>query len=138
MNEEPLCSTPGDLEDLLRRRVLPVPPPMLRTRVLSGVHGELRREQWRSRASFAAALAAAALLWINLSSSASLATVPWVPTSACWESSCVTAAQIRELLPEATPEEAARYAMVLRAGSQIPQCPWPARGMAAWKLAERL
>jgi hypothetical protein len=138
MDDERLLDGDCDLENLLLRRVLPDLPLDLQERVLGHVHRELRREQWWSRASFAAGLAAAALLWINLSSSASLATVLPVRIGDRLESSYITAARIQELLPEASAGEAARHAVVLRAGARIPQCPRPAAGLTAWKLAEGL
>jgi hypothetical protein len=70
--------------------------------------------------SFAAAVAAAALVWINLSLSATLATD--------FNGRAVTqgppveqvAQQIRQLLPELSDDEALRQAVMLRATSNMP------------------
>ena len=126
MNDPPL---PPDLRQLQRdlaRRPSGDPPPELRQRVLAAVLAELGAPPAGARWAFAARTAAAVLLWINVSISATARTngaplrPPGAPTAA-------VAQQIRRALPDLPPREALAYARVLRAGADLPPAcaAWP-------------
>jgi hypothetical protein len=74
MDNEPLSAELEQLESALCRRSLPTVPSGLRHRVLDDLQSRLRREQSQSRWQFAAAVAVAAMIWMNLSLSATQAT----------------------------------------------------------------
>jgi hypothetical protein len=97
----------------------PAPPAELRQRVMEGVRAELRGRSLRNGWPFAAAVAAAALLWMNLSLSATLATDyntrPYTSAPPVKE----VAEQIQKLLPELSEREALRQAIFLKAGSHL-------------------
>ena len=94
---------PPDLQQLerdLAGRPRPGPPAELRQRVIEGARVELRRNGSRNGWTSAAAVAAAVVVWINLSMSVTHATdygsrpdTPRPPVGKL-------AAQIRQLLPE--------------------------------------
>jgi hypothetical protein len=80
----------------------------LRQRVLNDVRSRLRAERsWGAR-QFALAVAAVALLWINLSISATQATDFDFRPKRPAESVAAIAQQIRKLMPEFSPEDARR------------------------------
>ncbi len=80
----------------------------LRQRVLNELRSRLRAERSRDAWQFAAVVAAAALLWINLSISATQATDFDLRPKGPAESVTAIAQQIRQLLPELSPEEVRR------------------------------
>jgi hypothetical protein len=91
----------------------------LRHRVLDDVRSRLRHEQSQSRWQFAAAVAAAAMLWMNLSLSATQATDFGLRPSRPSESIETIARQIEQLAPDLSPREARRQAILLQAGSNL-------------------
>jgi hypothetical protein len=94
----------------------------LQQRVLGDVRSKLRAKRRQTNLQFAAAVAAAALLWMNLSMSATQATDFGFRRSLTNESSEsieTVAQQIRQLAPQFSPEEARREAILRRAGSDM-------------------
>lgn len=117
---------PSELQQLerdLAKRSLLAATAGLRQRVLDDVRSRLRAERLRDRWQFAAAVAAAALLWMNLSMSATQATDFDLRPQWPVESSAAIAQQIRQLVPECSPEEVRRQAILLRAGANMPLMP---------------
>jgi hypothetical protein len=113
---------PSDLQQLerdLADRWLPAASAGLRQRVLDDLPTRLRAERSRSRWQFAAAVAATVLVWMNLSMSATQATDFGLRPNEPTESIETTARQIEQLVPEFSPVEARRQAMLLRAGSNL-------------------
>jgi len=101
------------------------PPDDLRERVSDAVRAELQRKRPGDRWAFAAAVAAAVVVWINLSLSATQATdcrLSWGDRPLAVEAA---ARQIRELLPEVSDREAMRQAILLQSGSNLAWCPNP-------------
>jgi hypothetical protein len=122
MNEP---SFPRELEDLERRVAAQLdgaparePDPSLRSRILESVGKELHEERTKSRRTFAAALAAAALIVANLSSSAVLVTDCRPRLADGKVSIAQLADQIRELVPTLPEEEALRQARILGLASK--------------------
>jgi len=118
LNDPPL---PPDLERLQRdlaRRPSGDPPPELRRRVLAAVLAELGAPPAGARWTFAAETAAAVLLWINLSISAT-ATTNGAPPRPPGATTAAVAEQIRRALPDLPPREALAYARLLRAGANL-------------------
>jgi hypothetical protein len=120
------------LQDELLARNPAQPSPLLRGRLLSAVRRELGRESSRRMVrggfwSFAAATAAAALLWANFSMSAVNST-DW-SFAAHGDSAKIreTAERIRGLLPEMSDGDALRHALLLHAGSRLIMTPDPRR-----------
>ena len=93
------------------------PDPKLRGRILATVRRELRqttRDRWAWSAAVAAALI---VLWANLAWSVSRPTAPTIGQRA---TDAELAAQIHELLPELSPEEARRQASWLKRSAGLP------------------
>lgn len=109
------------LERLLAARELPRASQQAKERLLCSVRAELRRSQARSRWAFAVAMAATVLVWLNLSLSATQATDCGLELDGRRQSVENGAQQIRQLLPDLTPREAMRQAVLLRAG--VIPCP---------------
>jgi hypothetical protein len=103
----------------------------MRQRVIESARVELQRGGARNGWTFAAAVAAAVVVWINLSMSATLATDcgyrPDTPRRPLDE----VAGQIQQLLPELPEGEAMRQAALLQAGSHLPEYPTLSAGPAA-------
>jgi hypothetical protein len=132
---------PPDLERLerdLAGRPRPEPSPKLRDRVMRDVRAELEhavvasaervetervRRQRSGWMTFAAGLALSVLVWLNLSLSAAQATSYEWHRRAGPRSVDVTARQIRKLLPELSPQEARRHALIVQVGSELVECP---------------
>ncbi len=120
---------PPELERLERdlvERPSPAPSGELRDRVLRGVEAELGPDQTGSANgrsngwwTFAVAMAATVLVWLNLSLSAAHATSYGLHLAAEPQSVDLAARQIRDLLPEISRRDAQRYAAVLQAGSNL-------------------
>jgi hypothetical protein len=117
---------PPDLAELERRlagRPRPEPAAGLRPRVLAAVGRELGRRGGGSAWRFAAATAAAALLWINFSMS--------VANDMDWRlgrgldgaTLAAAAGRLRQLVPELPEREALRQALLLQAGSRLVPAP---------------
>ena len=124
---------PPDLQELerdLAGRPRPVPPAALRQRVIGGVRAELRRNGSRNGWTFAAGLAAAVVVWVNLSLSATLATGFGSKRGGTGPPVEKVAEQIQQLLPELSDEEARRQAVLLQAGSDL-------RGRATFSAGRR-
>jgi hypothetical protein len=122
MNESELPNDFADLEGQLRNRWQLVPRGGFRQKVLGAMALARDRDKapennglWR----FAAAMAAAVLLGINLSMSVA-ADTDW-RLGECLDSSEIEAqaAQIRQLLPEIPEREAYRQALLLWASSRV-------------------
>jgi hypothetical protein len=111
------------LQEELLAHPRPDPPANLRQRVMDGVCGELRPNGWRARWAFAASLAAAVLVWVNLSLTATRATDCGLRVGYLPEVVDETTQQIVRLLPQISPEEARREALLLQAGSLLPPYP---------------
>jgi hypothetical protein len=125
---------PPELEQLerdLADRPRPDPPAELRQRVIGGVRAELQRNGARNGWTFAAAVATAALVWLNLSLSATLATDCGPQPDSLAPEVGKVAEQIQQLLPELSEREALRQAILLQAGSSQPWCPSVPVGPAA-------
>lgn len=131
MNDAQLPDDLANLEGQLAARAQPGPAAGLRERVLVAVGRELRRppvtapeiDDWR----FAAALAAAVLLWANLSMSVTLEP-SWSrmlapePETGRLEAAV---AEERRLLPGLSEREAYRQAVLAQAGTRLTPMPNP-------------
>ena len=126
------------LEQELAERIREEPAAALRARVIGGVRGELRRQRCRAGWAFAVAAAVAALVWINLSVTATRVTDYRLAPGE--ESATVEAlaSQIGELLPEVTRREAVRQAVLLESGSRLAWCPRPETAPDAVAPLDRL
>jgi hypothetical protein len=117
---------PSELQRLerdLANRSLSAASIGLRQRVLDDARSRLRAERSRDRWQSAATVAAAALLWLNLSMSATQATDFDLRPKWPAESTGAIAEQVRQLAPEISPEEAWRQAILLRARANVPFMP---------------
>ena len=110
---------PTELERALAGRPGREPPPAFRARVMGAVSRELGADRRRERWAFAARVAAAALLWLNLSLSATIVAAPPLPAAPNGRAAAEAAEQLRRLLPEMPREQALAYAAMLRAGSGV-------------------
>jgi hypothetical protein len=121
----------ADLERRLARRNSPPLPGELRQRVLAAVRrASDGHDFWR----FAAGVAAAALLAINLSMSVANDT-DWHLIDAPVPRDTGAAEQLGALLPELSPQEARRQALLMQARSRLhgtPPLPPPERGSQRW------
>ncbi len=99
------------------------PSSQLKERCLHSLRVELGRPQSGSRWAFAIAIAASVLVGLNLSLSATQATDYGYRRDVRQLSVEKTAAEIRRLLPDVSPREAARQAVLLHSGSTIVPCP---------------
>jgi hypothetical protein len=127
---------PDDLADLERRlaqRHRPEPAGDLRRRVLAAVRaaGSEGNGFWR----FAAAVAAAALLAINLSMSVAADTDWHLGDTNPPPSAHAVARRLQEVLPDLPPDEARRQALLQAGRSRLtptPPLPVPDRGTQRW------
>ena len=137
---------PPDLKELercLAARSRPQPPPDLRQRVLATVRHELGAQPAHTRRGWAgfwqyAAAAAGLLLVLNLAMS--MGNRSDFPASRTANGADIqqAAARICELVPFITPEEAAREALVLRAGSHLEMVPQPRLGVSGLRALRQL
>lgn len=111
------------LEYVLAHRPHEDPPAELRSSVMDAMQVELRRQRPRTGWWTLAAMAAAAVLWLNLSLSATNATDGHLSAQGSQQPLRTLAGQIRELLPEISSEEAWRQALVLQTASAWTPCP---------------
>ncbi len=119
-------SLPAELEAIERElaaRLPGGPADELRGRVLGGVRAELRRQQRQAAWSYAAALVAIVIVWINLSMSATRATDYHLRSGVEHESVAAAAGQIRRLVPDMSRRESLRRAPLLQAASDLPWYP---------------
>jgi len=127
MSDNSLPSELRALEDALVQRTRQHPSPELRERVLDevrlAVQTQTRTNTRRGDAwQFAAAVAGAVLLWMNLSMSATQATDFGFRRSlsnGAGESVEAIARQIQEIAPELTPAEARRQAVLMQCGASF-------------------
>ncbi|MGA2031857.1 MAG: hypothetical protein ABSG68_06355 [Thermoguttaceae bacterium] len=101
-------------DEIRKHGPVPFPPPC--ERLLPPDRGQAR---WR----FAVAAAAAALVWLNLSLAATRATDCGLRRHGPGQSIETACRQIEQLLPEFSPEQSRRQAILLRAGSALVPCP---------------
>ncbi len=119
-------SLPPELERIekeLAARPRGRPSEQLRARCLDGLQAELRLQRAGSRWAFAVAVAATALVGLNLAISAGQATDFGLRLDGRQQSVAKTAAEIRRLLPDIPPGEAARQAVLMHSGATIVPCP---------------
>jgi len=123
-------SLPPELEDLERRladRPRPEPSPDLRDRITQDVRTalakELRTPRRKNGWTYAAAVAAMVLLWINLSMSAAATARYDLRLASGTRSVEAMAEEIQGLLPGVTRQEALRQAVLLKGGSSLTLCP---------------
>lgn len=117
---------PPELERIERQLVArerPQPSHQARQRWLCSVRAELRPLQVRGRWTFAVAMAATVLVWLNLSLCATQATDCGLGLGDSHEPLEGGARQIRQLLPDLPPREVMRQAVLARAGSAVVPCP---------------
>jgi len=91
----------------------------LRPRILGDLQTRLRAERLRARWQFALAVAVVVLVWLNLSMSATQATDFGLRLNGPSEPIETIAEQVHRLVPEFSPEEARRQAILLQAGSRL-------------------
>ena len=131
MTDQRLTPDLERLEQQLASRPREEPPPRLRGRIMGCVEIELRR----TRSFFDGRMlvaAAAALVWLNLSLSATNATQAPLGSSDPPELAEPLARQIEQLLPELPRVDARRLAVLYRAGSGLVPCPdWSSRSIVA-------
>ena len=118
------------LERDLTSRPLPDPPAALRLRMIGQVRVKLRQDRFAARWGFAAAVAAVALLWINLSLSATQATDYGLRLGGQGQAVGELAEQMQQVLPELSPREALRQAILWQAASTLAACPDLSTGLA--------
>jgi hypothetical protein len=117
---------PPDLQRLERHlasRERPQPSDRAKQRLLRGVRAEMQRSQARSRRTFAVAMAATVLVWLNLSLCATQATDCGLGLDGTHQPLEDRVEQIHRLLPDLPPREARRQAVLLGAGSGVILCP---------------
>ena len=89
-------------------------------RILGAVRGEIRRRRRRERTLFVLGVAASMLLWMNLSwSAAGSVGLGWMTAGDARRLS-ESGEQLRRLLPELSPQEARRQALVLLGRGELP------------------
>ena len=140
---EPLPPELSELERQLAARGGPAPDAHVKLRVLRAVQAELRsRESWRLRRKhawhFAAGVAAAVLLWLNLSLFAANHTEWNFNRNDSRGETLAMAREIRELLPELTEGEALRQAALLQTNARALPVPIVPGQVAAWFNAKKL
>jgi len=123
MDQWQLSTELQELERALAGRPLPGPSAELRQKVLGDVRRRVPSERGRSRWRFAVAVAAGVVFWLNLSLVATRATDFGFRQNVPGESIETTCRQIERLLPELSPREVRRQAILLRAGATLVPCP---------------
>jgi hypothetical protein len=131
MENFPLPPELQRLERHLTARERPQPSYQAKQRLLCSVRAERRRSQARGRWTFAVAMAATVLVWLNLSLCATKATDCGLGLVGPHQPVENGAEQIHQLLPDLPPREAARQAVLLRAGSGVIPCPRLSSGQVA-------
>jgi hypothetical protein len=91
----------------------------LRPRILGDLRSRLRIEHRSSRWQFALAVAVVVLVWLNLSISATQATDCGLRLDGPSGPIQTVADEIHRLVPDLSPEEARRQAVLLQAGSRL-------------------
>jgi hypothetical protein len=91
----------------------------LRPRILGDLRSRLRAERSRARWQFALAVAVVVLVWLNLSMSATQATDFGLRLNGPSQPLESIAEQVQRLVPEFSPEEARRQAILLQTGSRL-------------------
>ena len=119
MDDNQLPTDLRQLERELAGRPRPGPPAELRRRVIDGARVELRRNGSRNGWPLAAAVAAAVVVWINLSMSATLGTDYGPGPDTAGPPAGKVAAQIRQLLPELSENDALLQAVLLQSRSDL-------------------
>jgi hypothetical protein len=155
MEEWRLSAELEELERALAARALPGPSADLRERVLGDVRVPLLAcpavlhppqdtagqassgTRGRARWQFALAVAAGVMLWLNLSLAATRATDFGLRLHGPGESIETACRQIEQLVPELSPQEARRQAILLRAGSTLVPCPDLSSNVDLANLARR-
>jgi hypothetical protein len=112
-----------ELERALAGRPLPEPSAHLRQKVLGDVRRRLPADRGKARWQFAVAVAAMVLLWLNLSLAATRTTDCGLRLGGLGQSIETACRQIEQLVPELSPEQSRRQAILLRAGSTLVLCP---------------
>ena len=131
------------LERELAGRPRPEPTEALRRRVMDAVHGALgagpspvRRAM--SAWEFAATIAAAVVLWMNLSMSA-VNRMDWEADGRLRNGIETAVALVRDLAPELSEAEARRQVLLLKAAERMVRAPKPeppARPRSRWTLPD--
>ena len=123
MEEWQLSAELQELERALAGRALPGPSAHLREKVLGDVRRRVSSERGKERWQFAVAVVATVLLWLNLSLAATRTTDCGLRLGGPGESIETACRQIEQLLPELSPQQSRRQAILLRAGSVLVLCP---------------
>jgi hypothetical protein len=123
MEEWQLSAELQALERALASRSLPGPSADLRQKVLGDVRRRAPLERGRARWRFAVTAAAGALVWLNLSLVATRATDCGLRPTGPGQSIETAGRQIEQLLPELSPQQSRRQAILLRTGSALVLCP---------------
>ncbi len=123
MDERQLPTDLQELEHQLSSQPLPTPTSELRSRVLGKVGVELGQRRKRARWSFAAIALGGALLWLNLSLFATQSTD--YTNTAQDDSTTIDAeiAEIQQIIPGTSTEEARRHALLIKAGMNLTPLP---------------
>lgn len=132
MEEYPLSPEFESLAARLRELPAIAAPPGLRERVLERVATELQRTRRIDCWMYAGGMAAAVVLWINLSWIASRETSFAVPSPQTIDA---RARQIEQLVPGITSREAQRHAFVIDGGRRLavsPSAGGPLPGPSLW------
>ena len=136
MTRDSLPEDLAEVEALLDGRALAAPPAAHRERILAAVGAELARARrpWWARADtwqFAAAIAAGAVLWLNLAMSAANGMRIGAAPRADGAAIAASARSIRRVLPDLPPEETLRQAVLARADVRLSAMPLPPWGPVA-------
>lgn len=119
MEQDRLPSGLTQLEATLLQRMTIEPGSTLRLHVLAGVAKELKRARRTNALRFVAALAAAFLIWANVSLLATQMTDADLVGPDDVEALHVTAAQLMQTMPHLSQQEAYRHAIVFHAQAQL-------------------
>jgi hypothetical protein len=109
----------------------------LRPRILGDLRSRLRTERSHSRWQFALAVAVVVLVWLNLSISATQATDCGLRLNGPSGPIQTVADEIHRLVPDLSPEEARRQAVLLQAGSRLVCTPSMGNCVAAHSFMPR-
>jgi hypothetical protein len=123
--------SPGEMSEFERRlqdRLVPEATPALRSRIMHSVAQELLRSPGRSRPatgflSFAAAMAAALLIGLNLSITTTAGVSLDSHVKPTREQTIASAESLRQISPDLSADEAMRIAIVLQAGGNLKPLP---------------
>ena len=123
MEEWQLSVELQELERALAGRPLPGPSAHLREKVLGDVRRRLPPDRELARWRFAVAVVATVLLWLNLSLAATRTTDCGLRLDGPGQSIETACLQIEQLVPELSPEQSRREAILLRAAAALILCP---------------